>query len=133
MFSRNFFLAIIITIIAITTIQWFFIGYLFHRFQALTPATWRKESSRSYLFSTVISFFFAFLFTTLFYYWKSTRGGMDLLAALKFAGLCWLTFSVSLEIGNAVYVNYSPMFILGKCLSSLVEYLAAISIAWALL
>jgi hypothetical protein len=133
MFSRNFFLAIIITIIAITTIQWFFIGYLFHRFQALTPATWRKESSRSYLFSTVISFFFAFLFTTLFYYWKSTRGGMDLLAALKFAGLCWLTFSVSLEIGNAVYVNYSPMFVLGKCLSSLVEYLAAISIAWALL
>jgi hypothetical protein len=133
MFSRNFFLAIIITTIAITTIQWFFIGYLFHRFQALTPATWRKESSRSYLFSTVISFFFAFLFTTLFYYWKSTRGGMDLLAALKFAGLCWLTFSVSLEIGNAVYVNYSPMFVLGKCLSSLVEYLAAISIAWALL
>ena len=133
MFSRNFFLAIIITTIAITTIQWFFIGYLFHRFQALTPATWRKESSRSYLFSTVISFFFAFLFTTLFYYWKSTRGGMDLLAALKFSGLCWLTFSVSLEIGNAVYVNYSPMFVLGKCLSSLVEYLAAISIAWALL
>jgi hypothetical protein len=133
MISLRFFLAIIIITIAITTIQWFFIGFLFHRFQALTPATWRKESNRSYLVSAVISFFFAFLFTTLFYYWKSTRGGMDLFAGLKFAGLCWLTFSVTLEIGNAVYVNYSPLFVLGKCLSSFVEYLVAISIAWAIL
>jgi hypothetical protein len=133
MISLRFFLAIIIITIAITTIQWFFVGFLFHRFQSLTPATWRKESNRSYLASTIISFFFAFLFTTFFYYWKITREEMHFFSGLKFACMCWLTFSVTIEIGNAVYVNFSRMFVLGKCLSSLVEYLVAISIAWAIL
>ena len=132
MLSFKFFICIILITIAITTIQWFFVGFLFHKYQALTPATWRKESNRSYFASTIIALLFSFLFTTLFYHWMGLHTGMHYIDALKFAAMCWLTFSVTLEIGNAVYVNYSPIFVLGKCLSSLVEYLVALSIAWAL-
>ena len=44
---------------------------------------------------------------------------------IEFGAVLWLTFSVTTEVGNAVYVNYSPMFVLGKCISSLIEYTTA--------
>ncbi len=49
----------------------------------------------------------------------------NLIDGIKFGLVCWLTFSVTTEVGNAIYVNYSRMFVLGKCLSSLFEYVAA--------
>jgi len=133
MISGKFFLAIIVITIAITFIQWFFIGFLFHKYQALTPSVWRKESSRSYAASTIVSLFFAFMFTTIFYLWKTKYGVINFPDGIKFSVICWLGFSVTTEIGNAIYVNYSPIFVAGKCLSSLVEYIVAGIIIVALL
>jgi len=55
-------LTALVLMVVITLVQWFFIGYLFHKYQALTPATWRKESYRSYAVSTVLTFFASLLF-----------------------------------------------------------------------
>ncbi len=125
MLSGKFFLAVGIITMAISLIQWFFIGFLFHKYQASTPSTWRKESSRSYAASTFISLFFAAMFAVIFYLWKNKYGPVDILDGIEFGAVLWLTFSVTTEVGNAVYVNYSPMFVLGKCISSLIEYTTA--------
>jgi len=133
MFSGKFYLAVIIITVAITFIQWFFVGFIFHKYQSLTPSTWRKENNRSYAASMIISLFFSFLFTTIFYLWKNKYGDMHYLNGIEFGAACWLAFSVTTEIGNAIYVNYSRMFVFGKCLSSLVEYTVAGLLAVALL
>lgn len=125
MFSGRFFLTITLITISIIFIQWFLIGFLFHKYQSSTPATWRKESNTSYIGSMILSLFFAGLFTTLFYLWKTTYGQINLFTGLKFGFICWLTFSVTTEIGNAIYINYSRKFVIGKCLSSFFEYFVA--------
>jgi len=126
MFSGKFFLTVFLITVAITFIQWFFIGFLFHKYQASTPATWRKENNRSYAASMLISLFFAFMFTIISLIWKSNLDGtMNIVDGIIFGAIFWLAFSVTAEIGNAIYVNYSRMFVVGKCLSSLVEYVVA--------
>jgi hypothetical protein len=125
MLTGKFFLTVIAIAVVVTFIQWFFIGFLFHKYQSRTPSTWRKESSRSYAASTILTLFFAFMFATIFYFWKSKSGGIYFIDGLKFGLVCWLTFSVTTEIGSAIYVNFSRMFVLGRCVSSLFEYIAA--------
>jgi hypothetical protein len=133
MFSGKFLLTVVVIAVAITFIQWFFTGFLFHKYQSLTSSTWRKENNRSYAASTIVSLLFAFMFTTIFYVWKNKYGDMHFSDGIEFGAACWLTFSVTTEIGNAIYVNYSPMFVFGKCLSSLIEYIAAGMLAVAIL
>jgi hypothetical protein len=133
MFSGKFFLTVIVIAVAVTFIQWFFTGFLFHKYQSLTPSTWRKESNRSYAASMLLSLFFAFMFTVVFYFWKSKSGDVNHINGIKFGLICWLTFSVITELGRAIYVNFSRMFVLGQCLSSLFEYVAAGIAAAALL
>jgi hypothetical protein len=133
MFTGKFFLTVIVIAVAISFIQWFFIGFLFHKYQSSTPSTWRKESTRSYAASTVVSLFFGFMFATLFYLWKKNYGGVLFSDGIEFGAACWLAFSVTTEIGNAIYVNYSRMFVFGKCLSSLIEYIVAGMLAVAFL
>ena len=122
MLSGKFFLSVIAIAIAITFVQWLIVGFLFHKFQATTPMTWRKESNRSYVISTLFSFFFAAMVTLVISLWISKYGAMKSIQGMEFGAICWLTFAIPLELGSAVYVNYSRMFVLGKCLSSLFEY-----------
>jgi hypothetical protein len=133
MLTGKFLLAVIAVTFATTLIQWFFIGFLFHKYQALTPSVWRKESSRSYAASTVIALVFAFLFVTLFFLVIEKAGPLDLVHGIGFGVLLWACFSLTFELNSAIYVNFSRMFTLGKCLSSLVEYAAAGALAAALL
>ena len=63
------------------------------------------------------------------YFYPLTSSG---LFAFNIA-ICWATFSVTIEAGNAVYVNYSSKFVVGKCISSLVEYMIAGAVAAAFL
>ena len=133
MFQGRFFLAVLIITVAIAVIQWVFIGFLFHKYQWLTAGTWRKEDARSYAASTFISFLFAFLFTTIIYLWKSKYGNVNFYDGIAFGVICCITFSVPIEIGNSIYVNYSRMLVQGKCISSLLEYSVAGAIAATLL
>jgi hypothetical protein len=133
MLNAHFFLAVFAIFIAITLIQWFFVGFLFHKYQALTPATWRRETYRSYMYSMLLSLFFAFMFVTLFYLWKGKNAELNVLDGIKFGILCWLTFCIGREIESGIYVNLSKMFITGKSLSSLVEFTVAGILAVTLL
>ena len=133
MLSGRFLLAVLVITTAISFVQWFFTGFLFHKYQSSTPATWRKESGRSYAASVVISLIFAFVFTTIIYVWKARYGVVSFTDGIKFGIICWATFSVTIEAGNAVYVNYSSKFVVGKCLSALVEYMIAGAVGAAFL
>jgi hypothetical protein len=133
MFSGKFFLTALMIAVAVSLIQWFFIGFLFHKYQSATPQTWRPESGRSYAASTIVSLFFGFMFTTVMIFWMGKYGPMHLFNGLEFGFVCWASFSLPLEIGNAIYVNYSRMFVAGKCMSSFVEYIAAGALAMAVL
>ncbi len=133
MFSLKFFIAVIVATISITIVQWFFVGFLFHKYQALTPSTWRKETSRSYAGSTILNLIFAFMFMLIFSLWKNKYGDVHLPEGMEFGVLCWITFAIPLEIGSAIYVNYSRMFVIGKSLGSLVEYILAGVLAVAIL
>ncbi len=133
MLSGKFILAVLIITVSITLVQWFFTGFLFHKYQKATPAAWRKEDNSSYVASIIISLVFAFLFTTLIYLWKSKYGPVNIFEGMKFGIICWAAFSLTIETTNAIYVNYSRMFVAGKCLSSLVEYVIAGAVAAGLL
>jgi hypothetical protein len=125
MFTGRFFIAVVAIAVAITFIQWFFVGFLFHKYQGITPLTWRKESTRSYWASAMLSLFFAFMFTLIISFWIGKFGPLKNMDGLEFGAVCWLTFAIPMEIGTAIYVNYSRIFVMGKCLSALVEYMAA--------
>lgn len=125
MLSWKFLLAIIAIGTADSMIQWLFIGFLFHKYQAATPGVWRKESSRSYAASTMLSLFFGVIFTVIISLWIRRYGAVTITDGVEFGALCWLAFMLPFDIGSAVYVNFSPMFVVGKCLSGLVECIAA--------
>jgi hypothetical protein len=125
MISGKFLLAVLAITVAVTLIQWLIVGFLFHKYQAITPMTWRKETSRSYAASTILSLLFSFMFTLLISLWMRSNGPLQSIQGLEFGALCWLTFAIPLEIGASIYVNYSRMFVAGKCLSALAEYLVA--------
>lgn len=133
MLSGKFLLAVVAIAIADSCIQWFFIGFLFHRYQSATPMVWRKESNRSYMYSTILSLFFALIFSFVISLWIRRYGTVTLVDGIEFGALCWLAFIIPLEIGSAVYVNYSPMFVVGKCLSGLVECIVAAVVAVSIL
>ena len=52
-------------ILAILT-SWFWMGFVFHRFQRLTPNTWRPENNRSYTLSSMITFLSCIAIATVF-------------------------------------------------------------------
>src|SRR5581483_4874280 len=106
-------------------IEWFFIGFVFHKYQALTPNTWRKETTKSYVYSTIISFLFGALFT-LFYFKIGTRYVIygNVLSACKFGLLCFGCFAFLPQITSAIYVNYDKRFVTGTLLAALFSYLA---------
>lgn len=113
-----------------TCIEWFIIGFVFHKFQAVTPQTWRAESNRSYMYSTLLSFLFGALFT--FFYWKIgshyvLRG--NVWSNIKLGIICFACFSFILEIGNAIYINYDNKFVAGKLIALCLSYVAAAIIA----
>jgi hypothetical protein len=133
MLSGKFFLTAFLIALAISFIQWFFTGFLFHRYQGQTPQTWKKENARSYLSSMIISLVFSLMFVLIFSWWQNKTGPLNLWQGIQFGAVLWFAFSLTMEVGNAIYVNYSNGFVLGKCLSGLVEYTAAGLLAAALL
>lgn len=126
----HFTLAAVCIGLANTCIEWFFIGFLFHKSQAQTPQTWRAESNKSYLFSTLLSLVFGALFT--FFYWKIGSKYViagSLWSHIKLGLICFGAFSLVSVINSAIYVNYARKFTLGVLLASCFSYMTAAIIA----
>lgn len=129
MLTGKFFLTIIIITVAVSCIQWLVIGVIMHKYQAVTPDVWRKESSSSYMASMAADLLFAFFFTLIFSLVIRWQGKISITDALKFAVLLWLAFSVAAEINNVIYIKYDTRFFVGKIFSSLLEFIVSAIIA----
>ena len=130
MTATHFILSAICIGAANTCIEWFIIGFLFHKAQALTPQTWRPESSKSYMYSTLLSLLFGAFFT-LFYLKIGSKYVLpgNIWSHIKLGLICFACFSFVLEIGNAIYINYDRKFVTGKLVAACLSYVAAAVIA----
>ena len=112
--------------IASTVIEWLFIGFLFHKYQALTPQTWRTEKYTSYVYSTLLSLLFGIIFT--FFYIKIGSKYVlagDIWSACKLGLICFAGFTFISELGNAIYINYDKKFLAGKLIATCLSYMVA--------
>jgi|SRR5882757_3010250 len=126
MSATHFILSALSIGFANTFIEWLFIGFLFHKFQALTPQTWRPEKYSSYTYSTLLSFLFGALFT--FFYLKIGSHYVlphNLWSHLKLGLICFACFSFVSAINNAIYINYDKKFVIGILIASCLSYTSA--------
>ena len=116
-------------ILAIFT-GWFWMGFVFHRFQRLTPNTWRPENNRSYLLSSTITFLSCIAIATVFLL-VARMGGVfagGLPGALRFAAVVWMAWSAPLIVEAAVFINLHPWFVVSQVVNALTTSLIACGI-----
>ena len=120
-------------ILAVFT-SWFWMGFVFHRYQALTPNTWRPENSRSYLLSSTITFLSCIAIATVFLLVARMMGGVfagGCVGALRFAAVVWMAWSAPLIVNAAVFINLHPWFVVGQVVNALTTSVLACTItAW---
>jgi len=126
MSAIHFILSAISIGFANTVIEWFFIGFLFHKYQALTPQTWRPENYSNYTYSTLLSLLFGALFT-LFYLKIGAHYVLpgSLWSHIKLGLICFACFSFVSAINNSIYINYDKKFVAGLLIASCLTYISA--------
>ena len=110
--------------------SWFWFGLVFHRFQKLTPNTWRLENNRSYMLSSTITFLSCIGIATIFLLVARMggvfAGGMP--GALRFAAVVWMAWSAPLIVSAAVFINLHPWFVVGQVVNALTNSVLACAI-----
>ena len=101
--------------------SWLIIGHLFHRYQSLTPGTWRPEGPRQYAWSSVLQVFAGAAVGSLFFV---TGGGAGLeqgwaVRGIVFGGLAWLAVACPIHLTTALYVRLHIGHVVGALLDSL--------------
>ena len=110
--------------------SWFWMGLVFHRFQKLTPNTWRLENNRSYMLSFMITFLSCIGIATVFLL-VARMGGVfagGLPGALRFAAVVWMAWSAPLIVEAAVFINLHPWFVVSQVVNALTTSLIACGI-----
>src|SRR5207237_3884171 len=88
--------------------SWFWMGFVFHRYQRATPATWRPEGPRHYLLSSLVRLVSAIVIAIIYvlvarfhvaFFSDGTAG------ALRFAALIWIALAAPVAIETAIYVR----------------------------
>ena len=100
---------------------WFWMGLVFHRFQRLTPNTWRQENNRSYALSSAITFLSCIAIATVFLL-VARMGGVfagGLPGAQRFAAVMWIALAAPLIVNAAVFINLHPWFVVGQVVNAL--------------
>ena len=119
-------------VIAIFT-SWFWMGFVFHRYQRLTPNTWRPENNRSYTLSSVITILTCIAIATVFLL-VARMGGVfagGLTGALRFAAVAWMALTAPFVVNAAVFINLHPWFVVGQVVNALTTSVLACAItAW---
>jgi hypothetical protein len=113
--------------------SWIWMGVVFHRFQKITPNTWRLENNRSYTLSSAIHFLTCIAIATLFLL-VARMGGVfagGFGGALRFAAVSWMALAAPVVIDAAVFVNLHPWVVVGQVVDSLTTSVLACTItAW---
>src|SRR5256714_3952760 len=108
-------------------------GVVFHRFQKLTPNTWRPENNRSYTISSAVTFLAAIAIATVFLL-VARMGGVfagGLPGALRFAAVAWMAFTAPMLVNAAVFINLHPWVVVGQVVNALTSSILACGItAW---
>ena len=115
--------------------SWAITGALFHRFQRLTPETWRPEGPKQYALSSVIQILAGAAVGVLYF----ATGGASRLGATSWPGsgllfglLVWLAAACPVHLINAVYVKVHRGVVTGMLLDSLIGLLiVGCACAWA--
>jgi hypothetical protein len=113
--------------------SWFWMAFVFHRYQRLTPDTWRPENNRSYALSSTITFLSCIAIATVFLL-VARMGGVfsgGLPGALRFAAVTWMALAAPLVVNAAVFINLHPWFVVGQVVNELTTSMLACGItAW---
>jgi len=110
--------------------SWLITGHVFHRFQRLTPETWRPEGPKQYALSTLMQTLEGAAVGVFFYATGgiSTAGpGGWLVRGFLFGGLGWLALVCPTILGSAIYVRLHRGVVAGLLLDSL---LAVLFMSW---
>jgi hypothetical protein len=116
-------------IIAVFT-SWFWMGFVFHRYQGLTPNTWRPENNRSYLLSSAVTILACIAIATVFLL-VARMGGVfagGLPGALRFAAVVWIALAAPIIVNAAIFINLHPWFVVGQVVNALTTSLVACSV-----
>ena len=116
-------------LIAVFT-SWFWMGFVFHRYQRLTPNTWRPENSRSYLLSSTVTILACIAIATVFLL-VARMGGVfagGLPGALRFAAVAWMALAAPVIVNAAIFINLHPWFVVGQVVNALTTSLVACGI-----
>ena len=109
-------------------------GLIFHRFQNLTPQTWRRETGMSYAASSAIHVLAAIAIAVFFSVLKHPapevfEAGMHCVVA--FALTVWLVFALPIIVDAAIFIAIHPLVVLGQLLDWLTtSLLATLITAW---
>lgn len=113
--------------------SWIWMGVVFHRFQKVTPNTWRPENNRSYALSSAIHFLTCIAIATVFLL-VARMGGVfsgGFAGAFRFAAVSWMALAAPVVIDAAVFVNLHPWVVFGQVVDSLTTSILACTItAW---
>lgn len=117
-FSQALVPGLIAGILSIFT-SWLWMGVIFHRFQKLTPGTWRRETGQSYFLSSALHILaacgIAFLFTIVVHdqsqFFSAGIGG-----SVRVAIVCWSVFALPIILEGAIFINLHPLVVLGRLL-----------------
>src|SRR6476646_5068400 len=113
-------------IIAVFT-SWFWMGFVFHRYQRLTPNTWRPENNRSYMLSSAVTILACIAIATVFLL-VARMGGVfagGLPGALRFAAVAWMALAAPIIVDAAIFINFHPWFVVGQVVNALTTSLVA--------
>ena len=85
-----------------------FMGVLFHKYQALTPGTRRKESPRHYSSGMMVTLVFGFLFAY-FYSTETATGGNGFFSSVTIGFFPWVVLTLPFIVSVGIFVNWYKM------------------------
>lgn len=114
--------------------SWLITGVLFHRFQALTPETWRPEGPREYTISSILQVFSGAAIGLLFWHTGGLHIGRVgwLETGFIYGILLWLALALPIVLSMALFIRLHRGMVVGILLQWLVSaQLATLACAWA--
>jgi hypothetical protein len=108
--------------------SWFWVAFVFHKYQRQTPQTWRSESTASHVWSSLLQLATCVAIATLYVMVARANGGTlgdGLYGAAFFAVMGWGAFAVPILLNHAIYVNLHPLVTIGLLLNWLTTALLA--------
>lgn len=97
--------------------SWFWMAVVFHRYQRSTPETWRPETARNYILSSLVRVFSAFAIAMLYVLVARFHVGYfgeGIAGAFRFGAVLWIALAAPVAIEAAIYIRLHSMVVLGQ-------------------